>query len=107
MLAQPATAQQPAPGWFPTGEWQCGPYVRIITSTDGNMGVNFEVIGAWFNNNYTFRRGQLFYNGTPCGAIGRPFGFGEPPRRKAKLDEPSNRRCSADLSPEDREKYCE
>jgi len=88
MLAQPATAQQPAPGWFPTGEWQCGPYVRIITSTDGNMGVNFEVIGAWFNNNYTFRRGQLFYNGVPCGAIGRPFGFGEPPRRKARLEEP-------------------
>ena len=86
--ATAATAQQPAPGWIPTGEWQCGPYVRIITSTDGSMGVNFEVIGAWFNNNYTFRRGQLFYNGTPCAALGRPFGFGEPSRRKAKLDEP-------------------
>ena len=83
-LITPAYAQ--APGWTPTGEWQCGPYVRIITSTDGGMGVNFEVIGAWFNNNYTFRRGQLFYNGIPCGALGRPFGFGQP--RKAQFDEP-------------------
>jgi hypothetical protein len=87
-VPQPANAQQPAPGWSPTGEWRCGPYVRIITSTDGGFGVNFEVIGAWFNNNYTFRRGQLFYNGTPCAAIGRPFGFGEPPRRNVQLNEP-------------------
>jgi hypothetical protein len=87
-LAAPtlAAAQQPAPGWYPTGEWRCGPYVRIITSTDGGMGVNFEVIGAWFNNNYTFRRGQLFYNGVPCEAIGRPFGFGPPPRRNVQVE---------------------
>jgi hypothetical protein len=79
-----AAAQQPAPGWFPTGEWQCGP-VRIITSTDGWAGVNFEVRGAWFDNNYTFRRGQLFYNGLPCLAVGRPLGSSEPPRRKARV----------------------
>lgn len=92
LVATPAIAQQPAPGWFPTGEWQCGPYVRIITSTDGNMGVNFEVIGAWFNNNYTFRRGQLFYNGIACGAIGRPFGFGAPQQRvKHEPDEENDK----------------
>jgi hypothetical protein len=37
----------PATGWFATGEWQCGPYVRIITSTDGRDGMDFLVIGAW------------------------------------------------------------
>jgi hypothetical protein len=26
---------QVAPGWRAVGEWQCGPYVRIITSSDG------------------------------------------------------------------------
>src|SRR6476646_4271234 len=85
-----AYAQSPGPGWFPTGEWQCGPYVRIITSTDGGQGVNFEVRGAWFDNNYTFRRGQLFYNGVPCGAIDRPFGFGPPPRRDVRAPEPED-----------------
>jgi hypothetical protein len=28
-LASPANAQSPGPGWTPTGEWQCGPHVRI------------------------------------------------------------------------------
>jgi hypothetical protein len=87
IIPQPVAAQPPAPGWFPTGEWRCGPYVRIITSTDGGTGMNFEVIGAWFNNNYTLRRGQLFYNGLPCTAIGRPFGSTDP-RRNVQVDEP-------------------
>src|SRR5262249_17993388 len=38
IAVQPAPAQQVAPGWFATGEWQCGPYVRIITSTDQFVG---------------------------------------------------------------------
>jgi hypothetical protein len=66
IAVQPAPAQQVAPGWFATGEWQCGPYVRIITSTDGRDGMDFLVIGAWFDNHYTLRRGQLYYNGIPC-----------------------------------------
>src|SRR5215813_15292921 len=56
IAVQPAPAQQVAPGWFATGEWQCGPYVRIITSTDGRDGMDFLVIGAWFDNHYTLRR---------------------------------------------------
>ena len=52
IAVQPAPAQQVAPGWFSTGEWQCGPYVRIITSTDGRDGMDFLVIGAWFDNHY-------------------------------------------------------
>jgi hypothetical protein len=62
-MAAPAAAQAPqaAPGWFVTGEWQCGPHVRIITSTDGGDGIDFLVIGAWFDNHYTLRRGQLYY----------------------------------------------
>ena len=81
-----AVAQQPAPGWHPTGEWQCGSRVRIITSHDGGDGINFEVIGAWFNNNYTFRRGQLFYNGMPCLAIGQPIGSGMPRRARVPTE---------------------
>jgi hypothetical protein len=78
---KPAAAQVPqvAPGWFVTGEWHCGP-VRIITSTDGGDGIDFLVIGAWFDNHYTLRRGQLFYNATPCVAVGMPIG-GPAPRR--------------------------
>jgi hypothetical protein len=52
-----AQAPQVAPGWFVTGEWQCGPHVRIIASTDGGDGIDFLIIGAWFDNHYTLRRG--------------------------------------------------
>jgi hypothetical protein len=78
-----AQAPQVAPGWFVTGEWQCGPHVRIVTSTDGGDGIDFLIIGAWFDNHYTLRRGQLFYNGTPCAAVGFPIG-GPAPRRESE-----------------------
>ena len=55
-----------APGWIPTGEWQCGPNVRIVVSIDGYGAMNFFVAGAWFDNNYTVRRGQLYYNSIPA-----------------------------------------
>jgi hypothetical protein len=71
---QPVWAQ--APGWRPTGEWQCkGGLVRIISSTDGLGAVNFEIKGAWFDNHFTLRRGNMFYNGEPCFAIGDPMAF--------------------------------
>lgn len=73
---------QVAPGWTPTGEWQCGP-VRVISSTDGFGGVDFFVIGAWFDNHYTLQRGQLYYNGNPCLAVGDPWAWTKAPRRKA------------------------
>jgi hypothetical protein len=44
----------------------------------------FSSKGAWFDNHYTIRRGQLYYNGIPCVGLGDPFGFGPPPRRKVK-----------------------
>jgi hypothetical protein len=85
LAVRPAPAQVPqvAPGWFITGEWQCGPHVRIVTSTDGGDGVDFLIIGAWFDNHYTLRRGQLYYNGTPCAAFGNPIG-GPAPRRESE-----------------------
>ena len=61
LFAHGAKAQS-APGWIPTGEWQCGPNVRVIVSIDGYGAMDFLVIGAWFDNHYTVRRGQLFYN---------------------------------------------
>ncbi len=68
-----STAPAQAPGWRITGEWQCGP-VKIITSGDGFGGIDFFVIGAWFDNHYTLRaNGQLFYNGVPCTVYGDPF----------------------------------
>jgi hypothetical protein len=76
MVGGPTVAMEVAPGWTATGEWQCGP-VRIITSTDGFSGVDFFVIGAWFDNHYTMQRGQLFYNGNPCVAYGDPWAFYE------------------------------
>jgi hypothetical protein len=78
-----AQAPQVAPGWYITGEWQCGPHVRIITSTDGGDGIDFLIIGAWFDNHYTLRRGQLFYNAIPCAAVGNPIG-GPAPRRESR-----------------------
>ena len=97
-----------APGWIPTGEWQCGPNVRIVVSIDGYGAMDFLVIGAWFDNHYTVRRGQLFYNSIPCASVGNVW----PPqparkRQTAAPEQPSDRRCNDALSPEDREKYCE
>jgi hypothetical protein len=80
-----ASAQQTAPGWFATGEWQCGPYVRIIVSTDGGEGIDWFIIGAWFDNHYTLRRGQLFYNGIGCATVGDVW----PPIKNPKLSRSS------------------
>lgn len=85
IAVQPAPAQQVAPGWFAAGEWQCGPYVRIITSTDGRDGMDFLVIGAWFDNHYTLRRGQLYYNGIPCTLFGTPP-WGPPIKLDERID---------------------
>jgi hypothetical protein len=86
---QPVWAQ--APGWHPTGGWQCGPHVRIDASTDGRDGMDFFIRGAWFDNHYTMRRGQLFYNGVPCAQFGFPLG---PPPRPASQVRP--RECVPD-----------
>jgi hypothetical protein len=85
MAVRPAPAQEIAPGWRATGHWQCGP-VRIITSTDGFGGLDFFVIGAWFDNHYTVQRGQVFYNGVPCIAYGEPWPL-RPLRRQAKRED--------------------
>jgi hypothetical protein len=78
-----AQAQSPGPGWVPTGEWQCkGGLVRIISSTDGLGAVNFEIKGAWFDNNYTLRRDQFYYNGEPCRTLGDPWAWMKEPRRR-------------------------
>ena len=77
----PVSAQV-APGWTATGEWQCGP-VRVISSTDGFGGVDFFVIGAWFDNHYTLQRGQLYYNGVPCLAVGNPWAWTQVRRHKS------------------------
>jgi hypothetical protein len=74
---QPAAAQ-----WRETGGWQCGPFVRVTTSIDDIDGIDFFVRGAWFDNHYTLRRGELFYNGVPCAPFGFPFG--PPPKSAAK-----------------------
>ena len=89
----PATAQ-----WRPTGEWQCGPYVHILSSTDGFGGADFYVTGAWFNNHYTIQRGQLYYNGIPCVATGDPWGFMTQPRRKVTA-QPKGCRIDGDNDP--------
>jgi len=90
-LITPAYAQ--SPGWIPTGEWQCGP-VRIVVSIDGYGAMNFFVAGAWFDNNYTVRRGQLFYNSIPCASIGNVWPP-QPPRKKRIAKD--NADCNGDL----------
>jgi hypothetical protein len=85
LLPTIAAAQAPAPGWIPTGEWQCGPHVRVIVSIDGYGAMNFNVIGAWFDNNYTVRRGALFYNGVACAAVGNVWPPQPPPRRSKRV----------------------
>jgi hypothetical protein len=97
-----------APGWIPTGEWQCGPHVRIIVSSDGRESLDFFVIGAWFDNHYTVRRGQLFYNSIPCASVGNVWPPDRPRKRQTATPEySSDKRCNDSLSIEDREKYCE
>ena len=81
-LITPAYAQ--APGWIPTGEWQCGPHVRVVVSIDGYGAMDFHVIGAWFDNHYTIRRGQLFYNAIPCTALGNVWPPQPPARTSTK-----------------------
>jgi hypothetical protein len=87
LVALTAAAHAQTPGWIPTGEWQCGPHVRIVASTDGLGGMDFFVVGAWFDNHYTVRRGQLFYNGTLCSVLGNPFGMPPPRRQPTTNDE--------------------
>jgi hypothetical protein len=84
MLATSANAQ--APGWIPTGEWQCGPHVRVVVSIDGYGAMDFFVIGAWFDNHYTVRRGQLFYNAIPCAAVGNVWPPSPPPRHQTQKE---------------------
>jgi hypothetical protein len=79
--------------------------VRIVVSIDGYGAMNFFVAGAWFDNNYTVRRGQLFYNSIPCASVGNVWPP-QPPRKRQTAG-PSDQRCNDSLSPEDREKYCE
>ena len=76
----PSVALAQAPGWIPTGEWQCGPNVRVVVSIDGYGAMDFFVIGAWFDNHYTVRRGALFYNSIPCTAVGNVW----PPQPQRK-----------------------
>ena len=108
VLALVTSASAQAPGWIPTGEWQCGPDVRVVVSIDGYGAMDFLVIGAWFDNHYTVRRGQLFYNSIPCASVGNVWPP-QPPRKRqtATPEQSSDRRCNDALSPEDREKYCE
>jgi hypothetical protein len=79
-LALTTSASAQAPGWIPTGEWQCGPHVRVVVSIDGFGAMDFFVQGAWFDNHYTVRRGQLFYNAIPCVSVGNVWPP-QPPRR--------------------------
>ena len=108
-MVTPASAQ--APGWIPTGEWQCGPHVRVVVSIDGYGAMDWHVIGAWFDNHYTVRRGALFYNGIACAAVGNVWPPQPPPRKRQSArptpEHPSDPRCTEKLPFEDREKYCE
>jgi hypothetical protein len=43
VLAGSSAAAQPeqiAPGWYITGGWQCGPYVRVTTSVEGGAALS-------------------------------------------------------------------
>ena len=95
LFAHGAKAQSSAPGWMPTGEWQCGPHVRVIVSSDGLGGLDWFVTGAWFDNHYTVRRGQLFYNAIPCAAVGNVWPPQPPPRKKQIAKD--NADCNGDL----------
>jgi hypothetical protein len=108
LIAIAGAAHAQAPGWIPTGEWQCGPHVRIVVSTDGRDGQDWYVRGAWFDNHYTVRRGQVFYNGIPCMATGDvwPIVSRRIPRL-SKRESPSDPRCTEDLPPDKREEFCE
>jgi hypothetical protein len=87
LASTPAATLEVAPGWHATGEWQCGP-VRVISSTDGQGGVDFYVQGAWFDNHYTLQRGMLYYNGVPCLQVGDPWlPLYGPPRKSARANE--------------------
>jgi hypothetical protein len=106
VLALVTFANAQTPGWIPTGEWQCGPHVRVIVSTDGFGALDWFVVGAWFDNHYTLRRGGLYYNGISCAAVGNVWP-NLPPRKKVRSSSPSDERCNDTLRLEDREKYCE
>jgi len=93
-LITPAYAQ--TPGWIPTGEWQCGPNVRIVVSIDGYGAMNFFVRGAWFDNNYTVRRGQLFYNAIPCASVGNVWPP-QPPRKRQPRKQCDDATCPEDM----------
>jgi hypothetical protein len=97
-MVTPASAQ--APGWIPTGEWQCGPNVRVIVSIDGFGAMDFFVKGAWFDNHYTVRRGQLFYNSVPCASVGNVWPP-QPPPRKRQSTRPSGEQCTDATCPQD------
>jgi hypothetical protein len=84
-FATQTKAQEVAPGWRPTGHWQCGP-VRIITSTDGFGGLDFFVVGAWFDNHYTLQKDNLYYNGVPCMPVGDPWPL-MPRRKSVKMED--------------------
>lgn len=47
-------------------------HVRIITSTDGRDGMDFLVIGAWFDNHYTLRRGAALLQRHPLHSVRNP-----------------------------------
>jgi hypothetical protein len=84
-FASTAPTQEIAPGWRATGHWQCGP-VRIITSQpiNGSTGLDFYVIGAWFDNHFTLYQGDtLYYNGVRCAAVAYPWPR-TPPRLNSK-----------------------
>ncbi len=74
LLAAMTSCAKAAPGWKQTGGWLCkGGSVTIIHSNDGRGAINFFIASAWFDNNYTLRGNDLYYNGELCRRFGRPF----------------------------------